>query len=77
MESPGTTGLEILGDFNFLPLVIVGFAMDTPASFFAGWKNGLADGDPNTKVADLLGTVGLNTGTSACLSALLQLAPTD
>ena len=77
MESPGTKGFVILGDFSFLPFVIVDFAMDTLASFFAAWKNGLADGDPNTNVADLSRAVGLNTGTSACLSRLLRLASTD
>ena len=78
MESPGTKGLIILGDFSFLPFVIiVGFATDTLASFFAAWKNGLAAGDPNTNVAELSRAVGLNTGTSACLSTLLRLAPTD
>lgn len=77
VESPGTKGFIILGDFSFLPFVIVDFAVDTLASFFASWKNSLADGDPNTNDADLSRAVGLNTGTSACLSTLLRLAPTD
>ena len=79
VESPGTKGFIILGDFSFLPFVIVDFAVDTYtlASFFASWKNSLADGDPNTNDADLSRAVGLNTGTSACLSTLLRLAPTD
>ena len=51
-----STGLNTLGDFNFsfLPLALADVAMETLASLFAGWKNGLAAGDPKINVADLL-----------------------
>lgn len=52
-----STGLNTLGDFNlisFLPLVLADVAMETLASLCAGWKNGLAAGDPKINVADLL-----------------------
>lgn len=67
---PDKTGLKTLGDFSlsFLPLAAVAVATETFGCLFPGWKNGLAAGEPNTKVADLLRLVmvGLNV-TSAGL----------
>ena len=49
-----STGLNTLGDLSFLPFALADVAMETLASLFAGWKNGLAAGDPKINVADLL-----------------------
>lgn len=50
-----TAPLESTGfNFSFLPLVLADVAMETLASLCAGWKNGLAAGDPKINVADLL-----------------------
>ena len=72
-----TTGLTTFGDLSFLPFAVADVAVETFASFFAGWKRGLADGDPNTNVADVsrVVEVGLSKETSADLSSLFRLTP--